>query len=157
MIKTNALEFAAGLFGIATKVERAIRPSAFAASDAFYKQVVINVNKIGKKTGNLRRSIYQVYSESASSAPQGGKQVYHISWNWRTAPHGGLVEFGHFKRYATYFNEKSGKWVTDKSRPLPAPVRVAARPFIRPAYTNALGQAENAALARFDQLTGLRK
>lgn len=41
--------------------------------------------------GNLRNSIYMVYSKDKSSAT---RTTYHISWNRDKAPYGYMVEFG---------------------------------------------------------------
>jgi hypothetical protein len=137
---------------IATDIDEAMRPAAQAAAQVFYDEVKKNVRQIGKKTGNLERSIYQVYSKTESTPK---KAVYHISWNARTAPHGGLVEYGHIQRYMAYVNPK-GEWKTairpDKlGTPKPkrrasqaikdayymprpgGPQFVAAKPYIRPA------------------------
>ena len=43
--------------------------------------------------GNLRDSIYRVFSKSRS-APNVGLHVYHVSWNFKKAPYGFMVEFG---------------------------------------------------------------
>lgn len=57
------------------------------------------------KSGNLRESIYRVYSAERSSD---SKKTYRISWNHRKAPYGFMVEFG--------------------------TVRAPAHPFMRPAF-----------------------
>jgi hypothetical protein len=41
--------------------------------------------------GNLRNSIYMVYSKDHSSAT---RSTYHIAWNHQKAPYGFMVEFG---------------------------------------------------------------
>ncbi|MFD0669719.1 HK97-gp10 family putative phage morphogenesis protein [Ramlibacter sp. MAHUQ-53] len=50
--------------------------------------------------GTLRRSIYQAYARSKSSAAYA---EYHISWNPQKAPYGGMVEFGTSKATAHSF------------------------------------------------------
>lgn len=112
------------------EVVAAIRPAAQAGAELLYRQVKRNVAAIGVKTGNLQRSIYQVYSKRASRKDLA---VYHVSWNPRKAPHGHLVEYGHLKRYVTVIDKRTGQWITLKKRPLAAPVQVGARPFVRPA------------------------
>lgn len=78
--------------------------------------------------GNLRRSIYQVYSKDKSSET---RATYHISWNTRIgaaiayAPYGGMVEYG-----------------TSKA---------AAKPFIRPAFDAKANEALKAAQAKFEE------
>lgn len=132
-------------------VEAAARPAAQAGAQVLYDEVLRRVRSIGKVTGNLDNSIYQAYSKDNSKH---GVAVYHISWNARKAPHGGLVEFGHIQRYVSYVGS-DGHWYTairpgmkgkPKPRgkasraekdayylPLPAPKQVAAQSFIRSA------------------------
>ena len=134
-----------------TAVNEAARPAAQAGAQVLYDAVTANVGKVGKKTGNLASAIYQAFSADNSGQ---GFATYHVSWNARKAPHGGLVEFGHLQRYATYLG-KDGKWHTavrpsmrgkpaPKRRasqaakdayyvPLATPRQVAAKPFVRPA------------------------
>jgi HK97 gp10 family phage protein len=157
MYSLNAMENAA--------VEAA-RPAAQAAAQVLYDTVKANVARIGKKTGNLQRSIYQAFSVDNSSP---GRAVYHVSWNAHKgyAPHGHLVEYGHMQRYEYYQDEQGnvrpkvrpemqGKPRPDKNAsrsvkdayyvPLPGgPRLVAARPFIRPAiaqFDKALDEAK---------------
>lgn len=110
-----------------------VRPAAQAGAEVLYQGVLRNVRAIGRVTGNLESSIYQAFSARHSLESEHGyaKAVYQVSWNPRKAPHAHLVEFGHWKRYQVYF--KNDRWYTDKSAPLPAPVLIAARPFVRPA------------------------
>lgn len=115
--------------GMADGVDKAIRPAAQAGAQVLVDEVQRNVNRIGKKTGNLARSIYQVYSLRNSTDK---RAVYHVSWNARKAPHGHLIEYGHVQRFQVVIDKRTGKWVTLKSRPI-APRQVGAKPFIRPA------------------------
>jgi hypothetical protein len=62
------------------------------------------------QTGRLRDSIYLAFKDAISTDAQ---VVYSVSWNSREAPHGHLIEFGHFN--------SGGGWT-------------AAQPFLRPAY-----------------------
>lgn len=143
--------------GMSESVATAIRPAAQAAAQVLYDDVKANVQRIKKHSGNLASAIYQAHSSSKSG---GGVEVYHISWNARKAPHGGLVEYGHLQRYR-YYKGADGQirpmvrpGMEGKPRPgrratqaakdayyvtLPQPVQVAARPFLRPA------------MAKFDQ------
>lgn len=139
------------LNGLGTAVESAVRPAAQVAAQVLYNEVVSNVAAIGSKTGNLRRSIYQAYSQDNSAT---GKATYHVSWNASKAPHGTLVEYGHLQRYRMYKGADGQvrpmvrPGMDGKPRPsrrasqatkdayyvtLPTPRQVAARPFIRPA------------------------
>jgi HK97 gp10 family phage protein len=133
----------AGLDALAEKAKTAVRPAAQAGAQVFYNEVKLNVGKIGKVTGNLDASIYQVYSEDNSTPTTA---TYHISWNTRKAPHGHLVEFGHIQTRKVYLGS-DGKWYTSQEK-LPEPKQVAARPFIRPAYAAKERQALEAARQR---------
>jgi hypothetical protein len=137
----------------------AVRPAAQAGIQVIYDQIKMNVlglanaplkvAALGAKTGNLKDSIYQVYSKSNSE--DGKVAEYHASWNARKAPHGHLVEYGHMMRYRTFIvkdGPKKGQWVTVKSEPLAAPRQVAAHPFVRPA----IAQKEGAARAAMEEV-----
>jgi hypothetical protein len=126
----------------AEDLKAAMRPAAQAGAQVLVDEVQRNVNRIGKKTGNLRRSIYQVYSVRSSGSE---RAVYHVSWNAQKAPHGHLVEFGHFQRYRVIVDKRTGKWVTLKNRPI-EPRQGGARPFLRPAAAK-MPQALDAAEA----------
>lgn len=80
-------------------VAEAVRPAAAAAAKVVYDRVKMNVDQLGRVTGNLSNSIYRVLSED-NSGP--GVATYHISWNHLKAPHGHLVEFGYMRRYRYY-------------------------------------------------------
>jgi HK97 gp10 family phage protein len=151
--------------------EAAARPAAQAAAQVLYDEVKRNAQGIRQKTGNLARSIYQVYSQANSGA---GHATYHVSWNRRKAPHGGLVEFGHIQRYVSFVGS-DGNWYTairagmrGKPKPrrgasqavkdayyvtLPAPKQVAAKPFVRPAASK-FSQAADAAAAKLIEEIG---
>jgi hypothetical protein len=155
---------------IAARVDEAIRPAAFAASDVFYKAVLKNVDALGSKTGKLRGAIYQAYSKD-NSGPL--KATYHVSWSAKKAPHGHLVEYGHIQRYAVH--EDGGKFYTlvrPSKRGMPKPGRrasqaakdayyvlraggpqqIPAQPFVRPAVYQASGAAVAAARAKLLEL-----
>ena len=127
--------------------DAAARPAAQAAAQVLYDEVKRNVARLKRHTGNLDRSIYQAYSKDNSSSH---RATYHVSWNARKAPHGHLVEYGHLQRYEVSFDKATGRFVTHKDRPLPAPRQVAARPFIRPAMAR-FSAAMDAARARYLQ------
>lgn len=96
------------LDALADGAEAAVRPAAQAGAQVFYDRVKANVRGLGRKTGNLERSIYQVYSRDNSGK---ARAEYHVSWNRKKAPHGHLVEFGHIQRYVVYI-DKRGQWKT---------------------------------------------
>jgi HK97 gp10 family phage protein len=109
-------------------VQAATRPAAQAGAQVLYDAVKANVAALGRKTGNLQRSIYQAYSQDQS---QGGAEAYHISWNARKAPHGHLVEYGYTQRYQVVQDRRTGKWITIKSKRLATPVQVPPKAFVR--------------------------
>lgn len=174
---SNSLTIKADLGGLnsfidelAENAKDAIRPASQAAIQVLYDEVKANVARIKKKSGNLDRAIYQAFSESNSDAQHA---VYQVSWNAKKAPHGGLVEYGHLQRYRYYKGadgqirpmvrpgmdgkpkpkgrasqaEKDAYYV-----PLPTPIQVPARPFIRPAVDK-FGAAMKAAEAELRKRT----
>lgn len=121
-----------------------VRPAAQAGTQVLYDEVVLRVNSMGKKTGALAGAIYQAFSQDNSSA---ARATYHVSWNARKAPHGHLVEYGHIQTRKVYLS-RDGKWYTSKI-PLDTPRRVAASPFLRPAYDARSAAALEAASAHY--------
>lgn len=95
------------------------------------------------KDGVLRNAIYLAYRDAYSDDT---KVTYSISWNASKAPHGHLIEFGHWQPFVTTLL-KDGTWVTTHVR-LKEPVWVAAHPFLRPALTGSAVEAHDAMLAR---------
>lgn len=76
--------------------EKVLFSGVAAMASVIYDEVKLNVSgdRAGMPkvlTGNLRDSIYRVYSPERSSID---KKTYRISWNARKAPHGHLIEFG---------------------------------------------------------------
>lgn len=153
------------LDGMADKADSAARPAAQAAAQVLYEAVLGNARQLGQKSGKLVGSIYQVFSHD-NSGP--GRATYHVSWNHRKAPHGGLVEFGYVQRYQVHVRS-DGTWFTvvrpekrgtPKPRrgasqaekdayyvPLASPRQVAAKSFVRRA-TSVFPAAEAAATQR---------
>ena len=84
-------------------VSDSVRPAAQAGAQVFYDRAKQNVDALGRVSGNLSTAIYQAYSQDNSGQD---KATYHISWNHRTAPHGQLVEYGHWQRYAVVQTSK---------------------------------------------------
>lgn len=171
----DAAALNAKLADLGSRMAAAARPAAQAGAQVLYEEVRSNVDRIGVVSGNLRRAVYQAYATHDSSPEPGGRKAYHISWNWRKAPHGQLLEYGHLQRYVVFY--RGGRWITavrpsmrGKPRPkrrapqavkdayyvtLPGgPRHVAARPFLRPAAA-AMPRALDAARAVFRrQLSG---
>lgn len=111
---------------LAERADKAVRPAAQAGAQVLYDRAKSNVAALGRKTGNLDRSIYQAYSANNSNE---SKAVYHISWNATKAPHGHLLEFGYLQRYL-YYQDNQGQ-IRPMVRPgmegMPRPGRRASR------------------------------
>lgn len=118
------------LDGLAARATENLRPAAQAGIQVYYDEVKLRapVSKKahatkGKKQvyqpGNLRAAIYQVYSKSESTDR---KAVYAVSYNKTKAFYGRFVEHGTSK--------------------------MAAKPFIRPAYDAKREEAMQAARTR---------
>lgn len=88
--------------------QEAIRPLAQAATQVIYNRAKVNVQGLGKETGNLARSIYQYHSMEKSRP--GLRAEYHVSWNHKKAPHGHLLEYGWIQRYEVRL--VNGHWKT---------------------------------------------
>lgn len=127
-MRFNLDAFAAQVDALDHRLQDAVRPAAQAGAQVLVDQVRRNVQRVGRVTGNLEGSIYQVYSKRKSSDLHA---TYQISCNTKKAPHGHLVEYGYVQRFKVYV--KNGKFYTDKSQPLPQPKQIAAQPFVRPA------------------------
>lgn len=99
--------------------------------DAAASNARMAANKEGVETrGKLANAIYLYYDKEDVTEHS---FIYNISWNKRKAPHGHLIEFGHWMTHQVY-KGTNGEWYTLKDRPLDAPRWVAARPFLRPTF-----------------------
>ena len=96
------------------------------------------------ESGGLRDALYLAFKDGKSTE---AKVIYSVTWNAKKAPHGHLLEFGHWQPY-TVVRTKDGRFYTDKSKPLSAPKWVPAHSFLRPAYMGAAGRALQAMQAR---------
>ena len=121
-------KLAAKLDNITAAAEKATRPAAQSGAQVFYEEVKQRVpmsakpHKSGKKTynpGTLRRAVYQAFAELESGD---GRAMYRVSWNKTHAFYGRFVEFGTSK--------------------------MAAKPFLRPAYDAARARALQAVQER---------
>ncbi len=90
-------------------VEKALRPAAQAGAQILYEAARSNVRSTAKahwfhgtsfkvngkkykfEPGTLKNAIYQAYSADNSDKTN---QTYHVSWNYKKAPYGFMVEFG---------------------------------------------------------------
>jgi hypothetical protein len=66
-IKFDDASVQAALTELGEKASEITRPAAQAGTQVLYDEVTSNVSRIGRKTGNLAASIYQVYSVDNSS------------------------------------------------------------------------------------------
>ena len=121
-------KLAAKLDNITQAAAKAVRPAAQSGAQVFYDEVKQRVpmsakpHKSGKKTynpGTLRKAIYQAFADKESGD---GKAMYRVSWNKTHAFYGRFVEFGTSK--------------------------MAAKPFLRPAYDAARAKAVKAVQER---------
>lgn len=85
--------------------------------------------RVGQKTGKLRDAIYLAYQDAYSTPT---KVLYRISWNRQKAPHGHLIEFGHWRKNRI-FRDLDGE-IRGKKKRLTNPRWVPAHPFLRPAF-----------------------
>lgn len=104
--------------------------------------------------GVLRDAIYLAYSERRTGNE---RVVYSVTWNSQKAPHGHLLEFGHWQPFKVVYNKKSGQFTTlakgkgggPNAVPNPGgPKWIAARSFLRPALSVAGQMAANAMILR---------
>ena len=123
-------KIAAKLDNITKAAKEGARPAAQAGAQVFYEEVKQRVpvsakahSTKGKKQtftpGTLRKAIYQAFADKESGD---GKASYRISWNKSHAFYGRFVEFG--------------------------TSRMAAKPFLRPAYDAARAKALQAVQER---------
>ena len=129
----------AGLDRLSGVAESLARSMAVAAGQAVRDEAKA---RAPVDTGKLRDALYLAYREGRSSESQ---VVYSVTWNSKKAPHGHLLEFGHW-RYNEIINGKAqkslapglkrGRGPQDHTGPgaLEHPVWVPAYPFLRPAY-----------------------
>lgn len=97
--------------------------------------------RVSVDEGTLRDNIYVAFSESDSTETE---KAYTVSWRKKQAPHGHLIEFGHWLVVG-------GKRVGGKNVGGIRVVWVAAKPFLRPAYDASIMQARDAMIARAKQ------
>jgi HK97 gp10 family phage protein len=96
--------------------------------------------------GALRDSIYLAYKHDRSL---GNQQVYSVTWNAKKAPHGHLIEFGHWQPYvvAKIPGGYGGGYYSTKVKRA-TPKWTAAHPFLRPALDMAGARAQAAMIER---------
>lgn len=128
-----------------------------------------NIGVDNQRAGQLKEAIYNAFDGRRSILNE-GYYVYSVSWNARKAPHGHLVEFGHFLPYE-YEQTADGRFYTPLEaygkinghkrgigRPNPHEgFFVHAMPFLGPAFDSKLPRlgaiAGAAGAATFAEIT----
>jgi hypothetical protein len=95
------------------------------------------------RPGALKDAIYLAYRDAESTH---NLFKYSVTWNAKKAPHGHLVEFGHWQPYRIVFTKDRG-WITLKDHPK-TPTWVAATPFLRPTFDTNLSRVKAAMIQR---------
>jgi HK97 gp10 family phage protein len=99
--------------------------------------------RVHSHNGVLQDAIYLAFRDQRSTDDL---VVYGVSWNRAKAPHGHLVEFGHWQPYVVV-KKSDGTWVTTKTR-RSTPAWIPAHPFLRPAFEATRELAHAAMIAR---------
>jgi hypothetical protein len=94
-----------------------------------------NARVAANKEGNETRGLLASAMRLVRTPEEENEHIfaYKVSWNSKIAPHGHLIEFGHWMTHKVY-KASNGEWYTLKDQPLDAPRWVAARPFLRPTW-----------------------
>lgn len=117
-ISVNLSAFKEQLTAAADKLHAATRPAAQAGVQIIYERARINApvsdkahyfyirgQKYGPyQPGNLRESVYQVFSKNKSFKDI---STYEVSWNKTKAPYGFVAEYGNSQRGAKSFIARS--------------------------------------------------
>lgn len=116
----------------------------------------------GQVAGTLRDAIYVAYDERRAQIAQETFR-YTVSWNASRAPHGHLLEFGHWMPFK-YAKTADGLFYTPTNPAVPNPADgadgfwVAAEPFLGPAFDTKMPVlmqiAVQAGRVRFQELSG---
>ena len=111
-----------------------------------------------QRRGQLKEAIYLAF-DGRRSILNAGHYVYGVSWNARKAPHGHLIEFGHWTAYEAA--REDGKWFTPivgshkvggRKRGVGIPRKgggfyVNVHPFLAPAFDGKLAKLNAIAAA----------
>lgn len=108
------------------------------------------------ESGRLKSAIYLAYRDGESTDE---RIVYSVSWNSKSAPHGHLLEFGHWRYNKIIKGVPQKSLINGKTRgsgpqdhggegALDVPVWVPAHPFLRPALDATRGTMVQAMIQR---------
>ena len=168
-------EIIAGLDKLSTLREPISRAMGVAMGQTVRDEAIVRAPELlpenmgfdNQRRGQLKEAIYLAF-DGRRSILASGHMVYQVSWNAKKAPHGHLLEFGHFMPYA--YEKSDGKFFTPLhgthkvdgrkrgfGRPNPyTGFFVHSMPFLGPAFDaklprlNAIAMAAGA--ARFSNL-----
>lgn len=149
-VKTDFSSALAGLDSLKGSLRTKLARSMAVAGGKVLRDGAIEEAPVGTAEGGsitpglLKSSIYLAYKQDRSNAKLA---TYSISWNSRKAPHGHLIEFGHWMYFKVY-KGADGEWYTNLKAPLEHPRWVPAQPFLRPALDTYHVPAEAAMLER---------
>lgn len=87
-----------------------------------------------KFPGLLRSAIYVAY-DNRRNVLNPDVYRYVVSWNAKKAPHGHLLEFGHWMVYEYDTDGLGNFWTIKPLRKLPVRKWIPAHPFIGPAFS----------------------
>lgn len=145
--KTDLSSAFAGLDKLSELLRTKVARSMGVAAGQVYRDEAKRRAPIGDGSdmpGTLKESIYLAYSDKRTSQQ---KVVYSISWNSKLAPHGHLIEFGHWRINQLVPIGSGGLWVATTDR-LDTPKWMPADPFLRPALDAMGSRAGQAAIER---------
>lgn len=156
----DTTEIFAGLDKLQAKKEPVARAMGSAMAGAVRDEAKVRV-PVGTdfggslNPGTLRDAIYQAY-DARRNVLNNNTYRYVVSWNHNKAPHGHLIEFGHWMPYI-YATDGQGHYWTPKPEVGQAiPFWVAAEPFLGPAFDSKLpslmGVGISAARAKFTEI-----
>lgn len=95
-----------------------------------------------KAPGTLRDALYLAYKTNSNTE----KEVrYWVTWNAKKAPHGHLIEFGHWQTHVAR-KGRGGRWYSGQKKDVPK--WIPAKPFLRPALDAKMDAAISAAIQR---------
>jgi hypothetical protein len=153
--KTDLSSVQAGLVKLAGPLRESLARSMAVAGGKVLRDEAKLLAPVGTEEGGsihpgaLRDAIYLAFKGSGST----GKDIrYSVSWNAKKAPHGHLIEFGHWQPYvvAKIPGGYGGGYYTTKVKK-DVPTWTPAHPFLRPALDIAGGRALTAMVERGKQ------